>query len=79
MEINSELINNILRQYDAYMESEVPSNIKLDEERKAFVQGYLCSAMQKENIQKADGNSIRSQIIQTRSKYCEPILELLAN
>ncbi len=41
MEINSELINNILRQYDAYMESEVPSNIKLDEERKAFVQGYL--------------------------------------
>ena len=79
MEINSELINNILRQYDAYMESEGPSNIKLDEERKAFVQGYLCSAMQKENIQKADGNSIRSQIIQTRSKYCEPVLELLAN
>lgn len=79
MKINEELVNNILRQYDTDMESEIPSHIKLDAEQKAFVHGYLCNAAQRENIQRTDGSLIRSQIIQTRSKYCEPVLELLAN
>lgn len=79
MEINDELIERILRQYDAFMESGVLDDIKMDEEKKRFVQGYLCSMMQRDNMRKNDDSLIRSQIIQTRSKYCEPVLELLAS
>lgn len=79
MEINDELVERILRQYDAFMESGVSDDIKLDGEKKSFVQGYLCGAMRQENMQRTDDSMIRNQIIQTRSKYCEPVLELLAS
>lgn len=79
MEMNDELVERILRQYDAFMESGLGDDIKADGEKKAFIQGYLCSTMQKENIQRTDDAAIRNQIIQTRSKYCEPVLELLAS
>ncbi len=79
MEINDELIGRILRQYDAFIESGVLDDVKVEGERKLFVQGYLCSIMQRENMQKTGDSLIRSQIIQTRSKYCEPVLELLAS
>lgn len=79
MKIKEELVNSILRQYDTYMESEIPSHIKLDEEQNAFVQGYLCGTAQQGATQRTDDSLIRDQIIQTRSKYCEPVLELLAN
>lgn len=79
MEINDELVERILRQYDAFMESGVSDDIKVDGEKKSFVQGYLCSAMQQKNMQRTDDSMIRNQIIQTRSKYCEPVLELLAS
>lgn len=79
MEINNELIERILKQYDSFLESGIGEDIKADGEKKSFVQGYLCSIMQRENVQKTDDNLIRNQIIQTRSKYCEPVLELLAD
>ncbi len=78
MEINDELVEQILRQYDAFMESGIGDDIKADGEKKLFVQGYLCNAMQQENMRQTDDAMIRNQIIQTRSKYCEPVLELLA-
>lgn len=65
MEINDELIGRILRQYDAFIESGVLDDVKVEGERKLFVQGYLCSIMQRENMQKTDDSLIRSQIIQT--------------
>ena len=78
MEINDELVEQILRQYDAFMESGIGDDIKADGEKKLFVQGYLCNAMQQENMRQTDDAMIRNQIIQTRSKYCDTVLELLS-
>lgn len=54
-----------------------PEGLELDDMQKQFIRGYM-HAQQDENGGFAeDDEKIRRQILQVRSKYCEPILEFL--
>lgn len=55
-----------------------PEEIELDEEQEMFLQGYICGKRGQERLTgEVEEDDIRKQILQIRSKYCEPILEIL--
>lgn len=79
VKLSKGLLGNILNSYEEEQEVVFPADVELSDEQKYFVRGYLCA--NGENVesgtQKTD-DAVRKQILQVRSKYCEPILELLA-
>lgn len=75
--IDEDVLEKILAEYQKEYEVIIPGKIVLDNEQEQFVRGYLC-ALQKEARNFGSGNEqIHRQILQVRSKYCEPILKLL--
>ena len=76
IKVSKELLNNILNNYEKGQEILFPVDIELSDEQRYFVQWYLCAneGEEEDSIHKMD-DAIKKQILQVRSKYCEPILE----
>ncbi len=76
--VSIEVTKKALKEYEKKRIVIPPEEIELDEEQEWFLQGYICGKSgQKETAEEGEGD-IRRQILQIRSKYCEPILEILA-
>lgn len=74
--VDEKTIEAILNEYQSGEELFLPEEIELDERQEQFIKGYL-RAQQREKRTFETEEAIRQQILQVRSKYCEPILELL--
>ena len=77
--IDEKLLETILNEYEYIDKNELVSSedIVLDDMQEQFVRGYLCAKQKEDKDYEADREKVRQQILQVRSKYCEPILELL--
>lgn len=65
---------------NAYKDTEgfiFPDEITLDDLQKQFVRGFLYAQQKEAGTRELEDEEIRQQILQVRSKYSEPILELL--
>lgn len=77
MNISDDKLKNIVAQIEkGSVPEEILEQEGLDEEQKWYVMGYLKALEEKENsLEKLE--TVKAQIYRVRSKYCEPILQLL--
>ncbi|MEZ3506547.1 MAG: winged helix-turn-helix domain-containing protein [Lachnospiraceae bacterium] len=74
--VDEKTIEGILKEYQSEEELFFPEETELDERQEQFIKGYL-RAQQKNKGTFETEEEVRQQILQVRSKYCEPILDLL--
>lgn len=75
--VDAKTLENVL---NAYADKEgliVPDEIVLDDLQRQFVRGFLSAQQKEAGTLEMEDEEIRQQILQVRSKYSEPILELL--
>lgn len=76
--ISLEVTKRALNDYEKRYTIIPPEEIELDEDQEKFLQGYICGKNGQERLAgETEEDDIRKQILQIRSKYCEPILEIL--
>lgn len=78
MEMDLRIAERVLDEYENCQNIKIPDGIHVDHEREQFLRGYFRGKQMQEYENRVTEDEIRRQIVQTRSKYCEPILELLA-
>ncbi|MDE7130821.1 MAG: hypothetical protein K2O65_03350 [Lachnospiraceae bacterium] len=76
--ISLEVTKRALEDYEKRHIIIPPEELEMDEEQEMFLQGYICGKKGQERLAgEVEEDDIRKQILQIRSKYCEPILEIL--
>lgn len=75
--IDEESLRKILAEYQKENKLIFPDKMALDSKQEQFVRGYLCAQQNETEDYETDDEEIRRQILQVRSKYCDPILKLL--
>ena len=75
--IDEEALRKILAEYQKENDLFFSGKTTLDSGQVQFVRGYLCAQQKETEDFETDSEKIRRQILQVRSKYCEPILKLL--
>lgn len=75
--IDEETLRKIIAEYQKANDFVFSGNSALDSRQEQFVRGYLCAQQRETEDFETGSEEIRLQILQVRSKYCEPILQLL--
>lgn len=76
--ISLEVTERALKDYEKRHIIIPPEGIELDEDQEMFFQGYICGKKGQEKlVGEVEEDDIHKQILQIRSKYCEPILKIL--
>ena len=74
-DVDVDLLSRILKKYES--EPKVTfDELELDEGQKSYVTGYLACMEERDDTGSLE-ETVREQINQVRSKYCEPILDIL--
>ncbi len=76
--VSMEVAKKALKEYEKKRIVIPPEEIELDDEQEWFLQGYICGKSGQRELPEEGEGDIRRQILQIRSKYCERILEILA-
>ncbi len=75
--IDEESLKIILAEYQKESRLILPGKLTMNSEQEQFVRGYLCAKQKETENYEVDDEEIRRQVLQVRSKYCDPILKLL--
>lgn len=75
--VDKKVLEAILSAFDSEDVLLLPEDVELDELQEQFIRGYLCAQKEESGEFGTDEERIRQQILQVRSKYCEPLLEFL--
>ena len=78
-ENNSSIIYEALSEYEDQSKVILFDNKEFSAEQEQFIRGYLCGKNNSEMIDKHSDKLISKQLMSIRSKYSEPIVELLAD
>ncbi len=75
--VDTKTLESVLNAYEDSEGVIYPDEITLDDLQEQFVRGFLYAQQREAESFEMEDEEIRQQILQVRSKYSEPILELL--